>query len=204
MLRVRTTLTGFTGGPGLMTQYFRADVEDQSAAARVRQHVHDLIGTALGLVFANACTWTVQNEVDVVDPTNGETTGTFTDGTLHSATGGGGTSVAPVASAGLIHWKTPTWTEGRRLQGRTFVSPMASAAVHTDGALLTAKKTAVDTALFNYLAGLPSTDAQLVWSRPIVAKPTATPPVEARVGFVGDIDVANISAKLAVLTSRRD
>lgn len=204
MLRVRTVLSGWTGGPGVMTQYFVTPNQDTAAAERCRQYVHDLIGTAVALVLSNGVTWRVADEVDVVDPTNGNTTNTLIGSTAHTATGGGGASMAPLASGGLIHWRTDAWVAGRHVQGRTYVNPMAVAKVGAGGEMLGATQTSVNTALAAYISSLDAGDTQVVWKRPRLAKPDATPPVEAADGSVHDIVSADLASKLSVLTSRRD
>lgn len=194
MLRVRTELTGWEGGPGLMTQYFETPLEDAAAAIRVRQYVHDLIGTGLAHVYANVMTWTVQHEVDVVTAATGATTTTLSDSANHTATGGAGTTRAPLASAGLVQWRTATWVAGRNIKGRTYCNPMAAACVGDDGKIAAGTLSTVNGAITSYLAGLDSGDSQVVWHRP----------KSGSGGSVAIITAGVLASKIAVLTSRRD
>lgn len=194
VMRVRTALTGWVGGPGLMTQYFTSPTEDITAATHARAYVHTLIGTALGLVFTNQVTWVVAPEVDIVDPATGHTTATFVEDTVHSATGGGGPTMAPPACAGLVQWLTGTYIAGRSIKGRSFIGPMAEEHIDASGQVLDATKTAVDAALYAYLGGIDYGDAQVVWHRPKAGAGGSAHPVST----------GTIEKKVAVLTSRRD
>lgn len=204
MLRIRTELTGFTGGPGLSTMYYECATENAAAAIRCQQYVHNWFGAVAGQLLCNSVTWKVKPEVDLLDPANGEVSNVFTDGTAHTATGGGGTSYAPLATAALFRFMTSTWANGRNLKGRSYISPMASAAVGTNGELHATVKTAVEADLVTWQQGMTEGDIPVVWSRPITADPEALPPIEGRAGSTGNINAITIRSKLAVLTSRRD
>lgn len=204
MFRVRTTFSGWNGGPGVQTCYFVVPTYDQTAAARVRQYVHDLMGTALGQLGDTGNTWTVQNEVDVLDPVNGQTSATFSDGTAHTSAFGGGAGSAPTAAAALIRWSTDDWFAGRHIMGRSYVSPIASAIVDADGAISSAVTTAVDADLGSYLAALDSGDSQHVWHRPKMERNSSGVLVQTRDGASVPITSATCRTKIAVLTSRRD
>lgn len=194
MLRVRTTLNGWSGGPGVLTTYFETPLEDAAAAIRVREYVHTFIGTAAGLVFSNIVDWDVQPEVDVVTAASGSITNTLSDSTAHASSGGGGTTAAPLASAGLIKYQTAVWVGGKHVAGRSYIGPMAAACVDDDGTVTAAKKAAVDDALTAYLATLDAGDSQVVWHRPKAGAG----------GSIASITGATLAKKIAVLTSRRD
>lgn len=205
MLRVRTTLTGWDGAPGLVTNYFGAMTENSEGAGLAIAYVHDLFGSVYGQLLSNAVTWTVQREVDVMTASNGEVTNTFTVTGSDSSTGGGGANIAPTAVAALMQWKTATFLEGRRLRGRTYVSPLAAAAIDSNGHLGSTLRTAVLADLATWLTTFDGTDVPVVWRRPRPADPDHLPePVEARDGDTAPIVSADVASVLAVLKSRRD
>lgn len=194
MLRVRTTFAYGAGTPGLMTQYFEVPTEDVAAAIRVRTQVGSLLGLALNLVLSNQVVWTIQEAVDQITSADGNIIGSLVDATPRTATGGGGVDQAPIASAGLVRWHTTTYVAGHNLQGRTFLSPMASAKVNTAGQLTATCVTAVNAGLVTWRAGLAVGDTQVIWHRP----------VGGAGGYTGAVTSAYASSKLAVLTTRRD
>lgn len=194
MLRVRTTFDGFSGGPGLFTVYFSVPSEDASACERMRSNVHDLIGGCLGALLSNSMTWTVNHEVDFVTEASGDVTNTEYSAVNHTATGGGGTGFAPMATAALISWQTSTWYGGRRAQGRSYISPLAPAVIAASGQLDETTAGVREVALAGWRTGLATGDHQVVWHRPKGGTGGATATVNTQV----------VKRKLAVLTSRRD
>lgn len=194
MLRVRTTLSGWVGGPGLMTHYFECDTEDIAAVVRCRAHVRDLFTNAYHALMCSNTTWLVQTAVDELTTSDGHVTNTFNDATVLTAAGTGGASQSPPATAGLWRLNTSTWHSGRRLQGRTFLSPLAAGALEVDGTWPNATVATVNTAAAAVISGLPATDKFVVWHRP----------VSGAGGLTGACTSMVLQDKLAVLTSRRD
>ena len=194
MLRVRLVLSGWTGGPGLATFYYTSGTEDAAAAARCRGYVQDLWNNAAGILMWNDVVGVVSPEVDEMTSADGAIINTFTDPTVLGANGTGGASEAPPAIAGLLHYSTATFLGGRRLRGRTFVSPLALQKLQADGTLDDVALAASNVGSAANLAGLTAGDNMVVWHRPKLGIGGAT-------GVVTGITVAN---KLAVLTSRRD
>lgn len=194
MLRVRTTLAGFVGGPGLHTAYFVCDTEDVAAATRCREHVRDLFTNAYAAALSNSITWLVQTDVDEITSADGHTINTFSVPAVLSGNGTGGASVAPPAVAMLVRLNTGTWVGGRRLQGRTFISPLGPSVPEVDGTVVNTFLATKNIALAALLAGLPATDQYHVWHRP----------VSGAGGYTGRITSMVIQDKIAVLTSRRD
>jgi hypothetical protein len=194
MLRVRTTLSGWVGGPGLATHYFQCDTEDAAAVIRCRAHVRDLFTNAYHALLCSNATWLVQTAVDEMTSADGHVTNTFNDATVLTAAGTGGSSQSPPAIAALFRANTATWHAGRRLQGRTFISPLAAGALEVDGTFPNATVATINTALIALIAGLPATDKFVVWHRPVAGAG----------GLTGDVTSMVLQDKIAVLTSRRD
>jgi hypothetical protein len=194
MYRVRSVISGAVGLPGLATHYYRSTTvggvlaDAQAVANRVRA------GWSAGTgIFQNVITVQVQPQVDVLDDTTGKITGgqTVTAPAVVTGTGVGG--FGPTPAAGLIRWETNTIVRGRRLRGRTFLSPlganMFSGSVMAPGFLTAAAAIAV-----GMEGTLPANPPMVVWSRPTAAA----------VGTSADVTGHTIPTLIAVLRSRRD
>lgn len=195
MLRVRTTLSGWTGGPGLTTHYFTATTEDAAAAARCRAYVHTYFTTLASLLTAAQARWDVQAEVDIITSADGHITDTFTDTTAYGASGDAGGGTAPPATAILLRHVTNTYVAGKRLRGRSFISPVGVVIFATDGSMATAAQTNTNAAGVTWLASFSSGDKLVVWHRP---KKGMTD------GYSGIVTALACQGKGSVLTSRRD
>lgn len=194
MLRVQTTLSGFAGGPGLMTNYFTSGAYDVATATRVRDRVQALLSSGLRTVLWNDVTWSVHPEVDVISPDTGQITDTFSINTAQVGVGTAGANAAPIAAAALVRWGTDTYIAGRRLRGRSFISPLAADAIGTDGEIKGGIASGMDTHLAAFIAVPTEGDAAVVWHRP----------VSGSGGSAGQITSGLMPLKVAVLTSRRD
>ena len=194
MLRVRTALTGWPGAPGLMTQYFAGVAASDAAATRAAGYVQDVVIPTIRSKQPDGLDYQVSNLVDVLDATDGSITDTISVAALSAVTGAGGASMAPPAVAALVHLNTSTFLGGRRVRGRTFVSPLADAAVTTDGVLGGSAQSELEALGASMLAALTAGDTWVVWHRPKGASP----------GYAAPITSTSVPFKLAVLTSRRD
>lgn len=118
MIRVTTEWTGtLPGVPYFSTHYFAGDTAgeaDAAAAAVVSlwQEVDTVVSTGL--------TWTVPTEVEFVDEATGAITGVEA---VAGGTGAGqnGSDPLPMATQGLLRWRTGVFVSGRELRGRTFI-----------------------------------------------------------------------------------
>lgn len=194
MLRVRTTLSGWTGGPGLMTHYFVCTTEDAAAAIRCQNYVQGLFSGALRLMLFNGVAWTVQPEVDEITSADGYTVNTFVNGTARTGSGTAGASESPPVVMALLRWATATWLAGKHLRGHSFVGPLATAATDTTGTLDNSILSGANAAITSWLAGFTSGDNLVVWHRP---KNHAG-------GATGVVVSGALQDKLAFLRSRRD
>lgn len=176
-----------------MTLYTRSTgLENQATADLTNTRLYDAVQN-LGLVCPTTMTFQGDSFVDDIDPA----TGAITDS--HSVTpwnygGGVGTSYLPPANQVCVTWKTAAVIGGRRVRGRTFAGPFATAEADTDGTpnanLMTHMQAFADAWTDN---GLTDTFA-VVWHRP----------VGGTGGTAEDITGHVIKDKFAVLRSRRD
>lgn len=194
MLRVRTTLSDFEGGPGLQTFYFNVVAPDVAAVNTILAGVHQwwnvygksFIGTNQKIL--------VSPDVDVVDPTTGLVTDTISGTAPVIINGNGGVALAPAAAAALVSHKTTTFIAGRRVVGRTFLSPLPVAAVGVDGKVSPALPATIAEAMVTLKGAVVGVGYPVVWSRPKPGLP----------GSMAAITVDVMPTKLAVLRSRRD
>jgi len=209
IIRVRTVFTGFSGAPGLMTNYFR--LTGPGFVVGDAQNAVDRIKDAFTAHHANlpvAFRWTTSGQVDQLKDTNGEVVFSWT---ATPSTGTGTSSVsgyAPIASGVLIKWQTGAFVGGRRVVGKTFLVPTGNNTTDTDGTLTTGAAAEWNgwaaSMLSEGLTGL----HMVVWSRPRAARaagPGGHPAaLSARDGSSYPITSGAANDKLCVLTSRRD
>jgi hypothetical protein len=190
------TWTGFTGSPGYTNMYF-LDPDPISASGleqtALRLHVFwDAIEPFLpGSVRIN-----LPNVLEEIDTATGELIieHPFEPGTV--ITGTGLTNFSS-ASGAVINWKTLGVLNGRKVRGRTFLVPLASGAYQTDGTIVDATRTTIQTAAQNYTdasAGLGIDGC--IWHRP--SAPGASD------GAAWGLSGASVGDRVAVLRSRRD
>jgi len=204
MLRVRVKGTGWTGGPSLNTFHFVTSSEIQANAEACTARVRSA-WVKLATFFPTTMSHSVDPQVDIINPVNGDITGTFlcvSGIAVMPGTGADAVLMAP-STALLLKLQTGTYLDGRRLQGRGYISPVRRATADDNGTPNAAAITAI-TLLGNDLRNS-GTDPQLVvWRRPREADATVTPAVTARVGSTGEVTVVGCPDKFAVLRSRRD
>ena len=194
MLRIRTVLSGWSGGPGLSTFYFDPGAGAEPAAAidcvaRVRQ-----FWSAISALFPTSFSAQVQPNVDQLDETTGSLTASYVGGAPVVVAGASGTAYNAYATMVLLRQNTGVIRVGRRVVGRTFVGPVTST-VDSGGNPLASNVTTMLTAATVMLTG--STGAiPEVWHRP---KPAGS--ATGREFYVVNYTAAPY---FAVLRSRRD
>lgn len=194
MLRVRVAINGFTGGPGLSTFYFLTPLENAAAATRVLGYVHEGIIFGYPGFLPNSVSLQVSGDVDVLSAVSGDITNTLSLASPAVVQGTGGEAIAPPAVAALLQLRTTTFLAGRRIRGRSFISPLAGAAVTSDGLLSNAAVAGFKLGGTSLLAGLEAGDSWVVWHRPKLNIGGSAAPITA----------VSVPFKLAVLRSRRD
>lgn len=144
-------------GPGLTTFYVTSTATGFPADFQTFfQAVKALIPTSV--------TITVPNAGDTLDATTGELSGSWTDagGSTTTGTNAG----AFVAGTGLsIKWATNGIVNGRRVNGRTFICPVAGGSFETDGTPQASTVSAVQTPATALITAL--APDFVVWHRPV-------------------------------------
>lgn len=192
MLRVRTVLAGWAGGPGLSTVYFNPSAAPEPGAAvdcvgRVRA-----FWNSISALFPTSFNAQVQPNVDELDETNGALTASYVGGTPAIVNGANGAVYNAYATMVLLRENTGVIRVGRRVVGRSFIGPVAGS-VDSGGNPLASNVTTLLAAATVTLTG--STAAvPVVWSRPKLA----------RVGEMNAVVNFTAAPYFAVLRSRRD
>lgn len=122
MYRIRTTLTGVQGSPWLSTMYF-------DVAGGTAQDAADAVGVFWGAMdnsMVSAVQWATEAEVAQVNASNGNLV------MVHATTpvtgvGASATEVMPIATQGLVRWRTGSIANGREVRGRTFIPGLVEA-----------------------------------------------------------------------------
>jgi hypothetical protein len=200
IFRVRVRLDGWTGAPGLFTHYFKSPSDPAVAAdaLTVANRVRAAWATTPG-VFSNTVSLTVSPVVDVLDYTNGHLVGSFAVTPPAVINGSAGASPGPSEVAACLTWDSGSVISGRRLRGRTFVSPIQGGytqTIGTNSSVITGLN-AVGVAMIG--ATPPLAIPLQVWKRP---KKDASGAILVP-GSIADVMVAYTGSVWAVLRSRR-
>lgn len=182
MYRVRTVFTGVQGSPWVNTAYFTDTAGTaQQAATAVGQ-----FWQAVDSLMEVSVSWSTQADVETVDAVSGQVTDVETTTPL---TGGGvaATTGLPVATQGLVRWRTGDYFNGRELRGRWFIPGLATGA-NTDGAPSSTMISTVNTAAAALIADANS--ILVMWSR--------------KNGTTRAVESGSCWSQFAVLRSRRD
>jgi len=201
MYRMRLLWTGFPGAPGFTNLFFASVPGDlQTDADGSAPFVRGLTSSWADWMPSDVHI-KVDSQVDEIDVAKGTLIDSTTLTTPPAEVVGvqSGTYAAP--SGASIRWKTATVYNGHRIQGRTFVVPLAGAAFTAGGALGPTQQTALATGAATFLTNCPNF---VVWARPKLGDPTATPPVADVDGATGAVTSSSVPSLATVLRSRRD
>lgn len=154
--RVRTAITGATGGPQLATHFFDSTAGTPGDAATA---VHGLWND-LKTYISDTFTMAVESLVYDINETTGLATGVHTV-SVASVAGTRTGDPLPPFSQGLISWHTGIFLSGRELIGRTFI-PAPCENDSTNGVPTSAYQSNVLGAGVNFLSG---TASPCVYSR---------------------------------------
>lgn len=193
--RVRVSLTGFVGAPGVATHY---GLNGPGLFGVVRALWQSLAGA-----MPDDVTIKVENFGDTINDVNGSLVGSWSIAD-EPAFQGVDTGVYAAPAGVLLTWLTADILDRKRIRGRTFVVPAAASNYEANGTLVAA-------ALGNfrqYAATYATNTAgnAVIWHRPIAAR-AATPTSPARAQRNGGhavITGSRVSDMVAVLRSRRD
>lgn len=193
LYRISAVWTGLTGLPGVSV-FYAMDPEDTSFIASLRGAF-----AAAADLFPSTLSIQVENTGDILDDATGTLTGSWS-GTAALPVTGVAAVATHAAGVGLrVRWNTAGIVDGRRVQGRTFLAPISTFNFQSDGTLIP-DAIADGQAFGNALVA----DGRFaVWSRPVTADSSATPPIVGRAGSAHLITGAVVPDQVSSLRSRR-
>lgn len=192
--RVKTTFTGFPGGPGVATMYATDCTTFLTSLTALWTAVSGAMPTDVNIQ--------IENTGDIIDETTGELIGAWTGPAQAMLSGlSGGTYAAPAGCC--LDWITSTYADGRLVRGRTFVVPVESSSYQSDGSIGTVTLAALVAACAAFVTAEGA--FFVVWHRPYAGRPAA-PPKPARPAHLGSaplVTSSRVPDRVAVLRSRR-
>jgi hypothetical protein len=212
MLRVKMRWSGFQGGPGYSSFYFRdfgsvgdpdwspGDADAANATARVQT-----FGMALREYIVSGTTLQVESDVEEIEETNGELIDVHNGGVqtaINAINAAGGYSAA---SGAVVNWKTAIVRKGRRIQGRTFLVPLGPNCYENNGTLASGALTAITAAATTLASDGGAIDLG-VWGRPTKVKDANGDPTGETLpdGQWAQVRSVRVPDMAAILRSRRD
>jgi len=199
IIRVKINWSGFTGGPGYTNLFFEPVAGGDISQAIVNDAVAitQTWRDAWRTYTPTACMTGIDPTIDELDEEYG-TLQAFWTATVTAASGGGGSGAYAAGSGACVNWYTDGVRNSRRVRGRTFLVPMGSTGLETDGTLTSTALTAIRTAS-STLAGAANLARLVVWARPTIVLGEPLPD-----GGAYDVNASTTNDKVAQLRSRRD
>lgn len=182
---------GFTGAPGWVRMKFLGSLnvaDANTAAANFRALI---LGWNAYMPTGSSMTW--DSAVALYDDA-GAQTGEITLTAVPAAVSGSSNVAYAGGSGAVINWTTGAFHLGRKVRGRTFAVPLTSAAFQTDGTLISAAQTAIQSAAQTFATSSPT---PVVFSE----KPNGSGGVSSLTAVVTG---ATVPDRSAILRSRRD
>lgn len=199
LYRVRATITGPFGSPGLSTTYHRCPAPPTLAAAQAASDRVRGSWDVVKTILSNTCTIQMQAPVDVIDDADGSLDQSFATTPLGNVVGTVNLSIGPPqVMVGLV-LNTNTVVDGRRLRGRLYIGPVASsstASIAPAGGTVTAVQ-AMGVALAT-VSPPAATAPLMVWHRPL----RNSSGVLTRTGSSSEVISTQVAAKWFTLRSR--
>lgn len=195
MSRVRVSLTGLIGLPGVSTFYCLTP----SSFVPALQAFY----VSLGSAFPAGISTQVEGVGDTIEATNGSLVGSWSTA-VPTAGGGASTGAYAAPAGGVVNWLTGVVADGHRLKGKTFLVPLGGNQYDLGGSIDAGAITGIRTAATNFVSAV--TNNFVVWHRPFPGAPAiGTKP--ARPAFSGSfafVTGSSVPDKACVLRSRRD
>lgn len=189
--RIRVSWTGDIVGGGLSTFFVDGETAPGSLSAAMDKVGNFFNGAKASL--ATGITLTVENTVDLLQASDGQLVGTFSDGSARQVISAGPTTWAAGVGA-AVTWDPEQILNGRRLKGRTFLAPLGTGS-YDAGSIAAGTLTALQNAAASLISDLKANNTPLqVWHRP--AKGGAG-------GSAWEVSQALVKDQIASLRGRR-
>lgn len=184
--RVRVSLTGSTGLPGVATFHFGSSVTDMTALRTFWDAVKANFPTGLAIGVPSAG--------DQIADDSGQIVGAWTGPAQTAVVGTGGAGGFLSTAGAMVRWVTPQVVNGRRPIGKTFLVPFMSSGFSSAGGITGANATTITAAAQALVVAYAG-------EMKIYHRPSGTPP---HGGVPCTIISGGCVAKQVVLRSRRD
>lgn len=189
---IKTTWTGGPSAPGLTTFALEYDGAGNLDGALTAVQT---FWTSLKDSIQGGYQLQVQPVVELHNETTGELSGEFAAASAKPTLQTQNTSAFAAGVGARIDWRTLVIKNGRRVRGRTFVLPLATASYEVNGTIAEVTRTGIGTAATKLITDLDAAGTSLaVWSRPSEKHP---------VGALSPVSVAVVPDKVAFLSGRR-
>lgn len=126
--------------------------------------------SAIAALFPNAVTWSIPSSGDEINDDTGHLVGAWTGGTAATVNASGGAVNYVAGTGAYVKWVTGAIVGTRKLQGRTFLTPLTTGCFDTNGTLTNANVTTIQNAANTLVA----TNKLVVWHRPPKGGSTGT------------------------------
>lgn len=195
--RVVINLSGFAGAPGVNVLHFSQGSLSSWNTAAITGVAEDVTGIlfACKSFYAPGLEMQVRPEVDIIDVASGEIIDQFVPddpfGPVFSDATDGAESRATQA---IVRLRGDKWVNGRLIQGRMFMGPLAGSILDDDGNIPTNTRDDIQDAFVAITSGLGARLA--IYSRPN--------PTLSKAGDYSDAVAVLVNQKPGVLRSRRD
>jgi len=197
LAKMVTELNGWPGAPGVNVHYFSQGTWASLGADAVQEAYDELydVYTALVPYLREGTTVKVATGASVIDVGTGEMVDYIPVGSLATdVTAVGGSKLQSAAVQAVVRFNTDAFIRGRRLIGRSFIGPIASSCMNTDGEIKSESRSGIDDMWESLTSG--NGPRLAVYQRPS--------PANSNVGTYGDVASAVCQARSGVLRSRRD
>jgi hypothetical protein len=195
LMRTTVILSNWSGGPGVSVLHF--ELEDANMIAATAGLIRSAYDGVKGLLLAGITVNTSQEWLQIT-PATGKLERVHVTPSTPTVVGGGTSGTIPRGTMANVRHNTDGVVEGRRVNGRTFIGPLALGALDTSGNLTSTAQTNFS-AMWDGLQDL--VEARLmVYHRPREA--TADRPASA--GAAYHVQNSVCLAKPGNLRSRRD
>ena len=195
LYRVRVSLDGFKGAPGVATYYSLDMATFRDSLATLWMNY--------ATTMPNGATAAVETTGDTIEDTTGLITGSWVGDPVGL---GNGTLSGPYAAGAgfMVAWKTSTILDGKRLKGHTFVVPQGNAIFQADGTIADSFRSDRIGAAEAFISA--QSESFVIWRRPRLARPAVgkLKALAAREGGHGLVVGATVPDKSSLLRSRRD
>lgn len=154
--RVRTTLTGLGGLPGVSTFYFDSTTTDMTGVRTFWDSIKGLIPTGVSIA--------VPNSGDQFTEGTGTITGSWSGPAQATVASTGGAGAYLATAGAMIRWTVAGVVDGRRPIGKTFIVPVSTSVFSSSGTIAAGTVTTVNAAITALLSTYGG--AMKLWHRP--------------------------------------